>query len=316
MNIVKMFFGSHLYGTNTPESDRDYKGIFLPSKEQIYFGKVPKSIRSDTKKDPNAKNTPNDIDCEMYSLHYFLKMAFDGDTAAIDMLHCPKKLILESSPVWDEIVRNREKFYTKNLKTLVEYARGQAAKYGVKGSRLADAKNVLDFLNQFEPKVNDPKLKEIWDQLPEGPHISKLPADRRTGLRMYEVCNRKSQETAKACYCREMVQKFYDEYGHRAKDAAKNKGLDWKAISHAVRAGAQLKEILSRGTIKYPLAEAEFIRDVKLGKYSYFCIAIYLDDMVDKLEELNKKSSLPDKPDHQFWNNFLMETLDKWIMKN
>jgi RNA repair pathway DNA polymerase beta family len=29
--VVKMRFGSHLYGTATPESDLDLKGVYLPS---------------------------------------------------------------------------------------------------------------------------------------------------------------------------------------------------------------------------------------------------------------------------------------------
>jgi predicted nucleotidyltransferase len=29
-----MKFGSHLYGLNTPTSDVDYKGIFMPTLEQ------------------------------------------------------------------------------------------------------------------------------------------------------------------------------------------------------------------------------------------------------------------------------------------
>jgi predicted nucleotidyltransferase len=36
--IVKMKFGAHLYGTATSDSDLDYKGIFLPTKEQLLLG--------------------------------------------------------------------------------------------------------------------------------------------------------------------------------------------------------------------------------------------------------------------------------------
>jgi predicted nucleotidyltransferase len=32
--IVKTIFGSRLYGTNNEESDLDYKGIYLPTKEE------------------------------------------------------------------------------------------------------------------------------------------------------------------------------------------------------------------------------------------------------------------------------------------
>jgi len=42
--IVKMKFGSHLYGTATVDSDLDYKGVFLPSKKEVLLGKIHKSI--------------------------------------------------------------------------------------------------------------------------------------------------------------------------------------------------------------------------------------------------------------------------------
>lgn len=326
--IVLLPFGSSLYGTeitiddlnekeklepNNYLSDKDYKGIYLPTKEEIYNNTIQKSRKFNSKKDQNAKNTPDDIDCEIYSLQYFLKMALSGDTTAIDMLHCPEESWIKSSDIWNIMVKNRSKLYTKNLQTLVEYARGQAAKYGVKGSRLSDAKNVLDFLNQFNCDDNNPKLKDIWDQLPEGEYVYKLPPDQKTGLRMYEVCNRKTQETAKACYCKNMVQTFYDEYGERAKKASRNEGIDWKAISHAIRAGLQLEEIIVKGTLTFPLADREFIKKVKLARYSYFCVAIYLDCMIDKLEIMNRKSSLPLEPDHKFWNDFMISTIDKYV---
>ena len=39
--IVKMLFGSHLYGTQTPSSDTDYKGVAMPSVRDIALGRVP-----------------------------------------------------------------------------------------------------------------------------------------------------------------------------------------------------------------------------------------------------------------------------------
>lgn len=320
-------FGSVLYGTdvnindlNEKEklesdkylSDKDYKGVFIPTKEQMYNNKIPNSVRFNSKKDYGRKNNPDDVDCELYSIQYFLKMALDGDTAAMDLLHCPDELLLKTSDIWKNMVSNRSKFYTKNLKTLVDYARGQAAKYGVKGSRLSDAKIVLDFLNQFDPETN-PKMNEVWDKLPIGRNMNKLSSDPKTGIRMYEVCNRKYPETSRVCYCRNNIQKFYDEYGERAKKAANNEGVDWKAISHAVRAGSQLKEIIKNGTITFPLVDREFIKNVKLGRYAYYCVAIYLDCMLDELEDLNNKSSLPMEPDYKFWNDFLISTIDEYI---
>ena len=161
--IVKTIFGSHLYGTSTPESDKDFKGIFMPSKEQIFLGHIPKSYNKNTKKG-NEKNTSDDVDTEIYSLHYFIKLACEGQTVALDMLHAPDNMIIESSHIWRAIVKNKEKFYTKNLKAFIGYARRQASKYGIKGSRLNAAKKIMDILIDY--KYSDKKMKVVWDQLP------------------------------------------------------------------------------------------------------------------------------------------------------
>ena len=97
--IVKMKFGAHLYGTATSDSDLDYKGIFLPTKEQLLLGCVPKSHNYSTGKD-YSRNTKNDVDTELYSLHYFIKLACAGQTVAMDMLHAPDSMILKKSKIF------------------------------------------------------------------------------------------------------------------------------------------------------------------------------------------------------------------------
>jgi predicted nucleotidyltransferase len=69
--IVKMKFGAHLYGTATPDSDVDYKGIFLPTKEELLLGRVPKSHNYSTGRE-ESRNTKNDIDIELYSFYYLI----------------------------------------------------------------------------------------------------------------------------------------------------------------------------------------------------------------------------------------------------
>ena len=44
--IVKAIAGSHLFGTNTPESDIDYKGIYLPEPKDIILGKFKDQLKS------------------------------------------------------------------------------------------------------------------------------------------------------------------------------------------------------------------------------------------------------------------------------
>lgn len=43
--VVKIKFGSHLYGTNTPASDLDYKSVHIPDVDDILLQRVQSSIR-------------------------------------------------------------------------------------------------------------------------------------------------------------------------------------------------------------------------------------------------------------------------------
>jgi hypothetical protein len=306
--IVKMIFGSHLYGCATATSDKDFKGIFLPTKEQIYLGKIPKSYSTTPNKAAGEKNTVEDIDLEMYSLHYFIKLACEGQTVALDMLHAPKEMLIETSAIWDEIVNNREKFYTKNLKAFVGYARGQAAKYGIRGSRLNAADEVIDFLSKHEP-LN--RLSTVWGKLPINEHCRMLE-DSKDGIKQYQVCGKTIQDTSKVGYFKDIMQNFYDNYGSRAKLAAENKGIDWKAISHAFRAAYQVKQLLTENTIIFPLKEAAFLTKVKQGLLDYTTEASpELERLMDEVEVLSQNSTLPSKPDYRFWDRFIVETVEQ-----
>lgn len=310
-----MLFGSHLYGTSTIKSDTDYKGIFLPNKNDIILGNVPKSINSMTKTGTNAKNTANDVDTEIYSLHYFLHLACEGQTVALDMLHAPKNMILASSAVWDEIVRERHRFYTCNLQAFIGYARKQAAKYGIKGSRLSEAKMVYDYLaeNDLYPII---KMGDLWEELPTGDHIKFVTGGKKDyNEEFYQVCGKKMQKTAKVSTCMNILATFINSYGHRAMLAAENKGIDWKAISHAVRAAEQVLEVLKHNTITFPLKNAETILSIKNGELDYITeVAPLLESLMDEVETLSEKSKLPKKVDRKFWDNFLVRVVEDYVL--
>jgi len=304
--VVKMYFGFRLYGTATPESDTDVKGVFLPSLEQVLLNRVPRTFSTATKANPHDKNAPEDVDTDLYSLHYFIDLACAGETVALDMLHAPPGMLLQSSDLWDEIVGSREKFYTRNLKAFIGYARRQAAKYGVKGSRLASAKAVLAFLEELDPSA---PLSTVWDRLPLPEHVHHLGPN-PNGIREYQVCGKKFQETSKIEYILPTLRKFCHSYGDRARQAERNEGIDWKAVSHAIRAALQVKQILEEGTLTFPLREAAYLRAVKKGELHYQNeVAPRLDELMEEVEKLSAESSLPLKPDRRFWDDFILRTL-------
>ncbi len=304
--IVKIKFGSHLYGTTTSDSDVDYKGVFMPSKKEVLLGCIQKSHSHSTGND-ESKNTKNDIDVEMYSFHYFIKLACDGQTVAMDMLHAPEDMILQSSNIWKAIIKNRHKFYTKNLKSFIDYARRQASKYGIKGSRIKAALQVLGLLKKEDPSK---KMRKIWDKLPRIEHCYDIAPD-PNGMRQYQVCGKSFQESAKIGYVIPILEKFYNDYGQRARLAAENKNIDWKAISHALRAAYQTKEILTENNLIFPLRMAPFLMKVKQGKLDYLTeVGPVLESLMEEVEELSLRSTLPETVDRKFWDQFICDTVE------
>ena len=304
--VVEMVFGSHLYGTDTLESDRDYKGVVLPTREEVLLGKIPGTLSSSTGSG-SRKNIKTDVDRDWYSLHYFIKLCLAGETCVLDMLHAPEDMLIQTSPIWDRIIEDRSLFYTKSLNALVGYARKQAAKYGIKGSRVNAMQAAIDAL-QGDPEV---RLVDIWDSLPDGEHIHKLNEE---PYKFWQVIGKKFVERMKVGEVLRIVSENYEKYGARARDASENLNVDWKALSHAIRAAMEVIEIFEYGAITFPLKDAEYLRDVKQGKLDYEQeVAPALEALLDQCELLAASSDLPERVEQSFWDEFVCDIIGGYV---
>ncbi|QDH49260.1 hypothetical protein PHYNN_161 [Pantoea phage Phynn] len=313
--VMETVFGSHLYELHNEKSDRDYKGIFIPHPRDILLGTAPKAIDTSTG-DKGSKNTSDDVDRQMYSLKKFISLACDGDTVAIDMLHATDNKLIANSEVWQYIRANRWRFYTTELTGLFGYVRKQAAKYGVKGSRLAALREVYEVLQDTDDflQARTPceaccrrKVKDIVDHLPEN-EFCRFTKDEtmKSGCQeFYEVLGRKFQYTISVAEMKKSLYKLWDEYGERARQAEANEGIDWKALSHALRGGYQLISIFRDGDIVYPLQESEFIKQVKAGEVIFAAVQEELEKTMGEVERLAAVSNLPKQVDRDFWNDFV-----------
>lgn len=320
MNVIfESVFGSHLYGLSTENSDTDYKGIFIPDTKSIVLQKAPRNITHSTG-GQDSKNTAEDIDTEYFALHEFIKLALQGETVALDLLHSPKECTLKTSPVWEFIQENRWRFYTTDMRSYVGYVKKQAAKYGVKGTRLdalqmsiTEANEALCLSNTYDGEIdiNTIKLGDIMGYLPEDHYRSKVTDTKgEHTYHFYKVLDKKFQTTLRVTEYISILQGIYDSYGARAKEAQENKGIDWKALSHAIRGGYQLKEIYTTRDLKYPLKEREFLLAVKRGELDFNTqVKPELEKIVDEVEklavELEASNELPRRPDHKFWDDFV-----------
>lgn len=316
--ILEIKFGSHLYGTSTPSSDLDFKGIYLPTDREIVLGNYKKTITTSRPKQSGERNTKDDVDTELFSLDRFLELLCDGQTVALDMLFAPLSMYTHDAyEAWIMrfIQHNKHEFLSKNVNAFVGYARQQAAKYGIKGTRMDALKNTLDTLKPFESteyflKLNDIKYtleclvnenknlisleKEPLIEIVEinGPHGKPEPH--------LHVAGRKIPFHATVKYAKQIFNKVYEGYGQRSVKAQLDGGRDYKALSHAVRVNAEAKELLETGRITFPRPEADLLLKIKKNELPFDQVSEIIETGLSDLMVAQEKSTLREEPNRDF----------------
>lgn len=306
MIIMETAFGSHLYGTETPASDRDWKAVRIPSADEILLQRVKLTITDNTKANTAIKNAAGDVDRETWALHQFFKLVGEGQTVAMDALFStPAAWVREPHPVWLEIVANRHRLVSSKSASFLGYCRQQANKFGIKGSRMAAAEAVADLLASIHDHKPNAKLMDVAHMI-EPPlagmeHVEfvEVPTPSGGTIRHLSVCGRKAPYTSSLKGAAEMFARLFDQYGARARAAKNNEGIDWKALSHAVRVGTQAVELLTTGHVTFPRPEAQHLVAIKTGRMDYVVVAEWIERLLGDVETAAARSTLPAEPDRE-----------------
>lgn len=306
--IVEMRYGSHLYGTATPLSDRDQKGVYLPDARDILLQRVRATLGQPRQKAPGEKNAAGSVDREIYGLQHYLELLAEGQMVALDMLFAPDAAMMrEPSPLWREIQANAQRLVTRRTTSLLRYCRHQANRYGIMGPRLAAARQVLAMLAAAQSAHGTTArlaiaAGEITAFAATTGHASVLDLPMPGGalVRHLEVCGRKMPFTGSIKSARELIGRVVDAYGERARQAERNEGIDWKALSHAVRIGREALELLAAGRITLPLPCATEILAIKRGELPYETVSGTIETLLAEVETMASRSSLRDQPDLAF----------------
>ena len=292
--IARVLHGSRLYGTHSANSDWDYKGIFMPAREDILLGRI-----------PAVQNVDGECDEQWFSLHRFVELACQGQTVAIEMLYAPEECVEvnpEYADIWTSLVKNRQRFLTKEMKVFVGYARAQTNKYSLKGARLHKLRSVTNILDTFD----DESEFAVAANVLRANGLVEMERKNPQGLLEMQIGSKWYGETTAVRVVKENIGRQIARYGHRARDA--EGGPDWKALSHAYRVARQLQDLLRNGEIVFPLPYAQELLDIKHGVLRMEAIQDILERQLAFLEVEMSQSSLPNKVDGVFW--------DQWLLAN
>jgi hypothetical protein len=324
--IVEMRAGSHLYGTNTAQSDIDLKSVQVPSARDILLQRVKGVVVSSPPKARGERNAPGDVDRETFSLQRYLGLLADGQPLAIEMLFAPDAVMTAPpAPLWREIQANAPRLVSRRAHSFVGYCRQQASKFGARGARVAAVRAMLAVLAGAEARLgSSAKLERIAAELEPlaagGPdaieHVAliDIPAPGGGQLRHLEVAGRKTPYTASLKIARELLERLLAEYGKRSLEAERNEGVDWKALSHAVRVGREAVELLQTGRLTLPLPCAPHLLRIKLGQIPGEAVAEEIDRLLVAVKAAADASTLPETPDLTFIDELVAETHRRQIL--
>ncbi len=307
MNVLyTSLFGSKLYGTDTPESDTDYKAVFLPELRTLLRGVAIKNSVHSTGK-AFSKNGAEDEDFEYIPVQVFMRDFLGGQSYAIELAFNALQNPDDCHPAFHAMCQElTRKYLTSNVKAMTGYALNQAQKYGIKGTRL---NSLMEFARAVETHNVDSKAKlgsspelcqRLWELSAEDAHVrfqwyhgpkttdaSDLQDPAFSVLEKVFGLEISFEEAAGR------LEKMMSKYGARSYQARAASGSDWKAISHAMRVIDQAIDILEVGKLEFPLKHAAFYRDVKIGKYKWEYVSEVLQERLEKLENAKATTSLP-----------------------
>jgi hypothetical protein len=280
--IFKCKAGSHLYGTNTPLSDIDYRGVFIPD-ERYFYGCLLSTEQYEDKKNDET----------YFEIRKFLHLALDSNPNIIELLFVPEKMWEVATDEWLLIHQNRNLFLSKKAKyTFLGYAHSQFKRikthrnwllhpplkepapedYGLsRETRMSD-----DDLGAFESLQSQPNHIIVSEDLMKLVTKNKAYKNARREWDSYQTWKKnRNPERAK------LEEKF---------------GYDTKHASHLIRLISEGEELLLNGTITFPRPDAKYLLEIRSGALSYDQLYREMEVYEEKFEMYYKTSKLPDKP--------------------
>ena len=316
-------YGSKLYGTDNPNSDTDYKGVFIPSKESVLLKKDIEHYNFNSN-DSNTKNSKDDIDLQLFSLYKWFSLLKKGETGAMDILF---SLFREDTQVFNDpkftsvIMKNYKRFYNRNLHSFLGYCVGQSKVYNVRGERFNELHLFVEYFNNLAKEQRENKLESMYPLVEEmfskqkykyikfvSAPTSRGSGEAKDGIYI-EVLGKRFLGTVTIKYFSEKITEMEEQFGNRARASAK--GVDFKALSHAVRVIDEVEELIDDEFITFPLKNRVYVTSIKEGNEALEDVMDYIDQKLNTVQEKLENSSLPESSDETFMNELLLEWVEE-----
>jgi len=302
--ILEIRVGSHLYGTDTPTSDLDYSGIFLPTQELVFgFQRVEEVNLSFIDKDEAGKNTKNAVDRKLYEFRKFVKLAIENNPNIIEQLFVNEPNIVYINDVGRTLLAQKYKFpHLGLIKKFKGYAFSQKHKMIIRTDKFHELDSALNYLKGYTEQKD--LLIELKDKF--------LPFMKFTN----DYCVIGDLNLQKGIYVKKAVNMIEDrlsKVGNR-KSLITKYGFDTKFASNLIRLLLEGKELVSTGKIVFPLSYKDTLLEIKQGQWTINDVLDYAEQLEAEVEKAAEQSELPSKPRYDEIENFTINLLNHHLL--
>lgn len=313
-NIILLGLGgSYAYGTNVEDSDIDVRGVATLRPQEILTNQNFEQVEDKT------------TDTVVYSFNKIISLLSNSNPNVIELLGLKKEHYLYLNKVGQELIDNADMFLSKKAaQSFGGYAYAQLRRLDNLSNRTVSQSeqenhilhSILNAKWSFPSKYfnfeNDQIVLYIDDAIQED-FDTEIFMD--INLHHYPLRDYKGMWA-------EMnnIVKEYAKIGKRNLTAIEHNKLG-KHMMHLVRLYLMGIDILQDGKIiTYREKEHDLLMSVRNGDFLKDNIPTkefrdMVDDLQFKFEKAKEKSYLPDKPDYQRINNFMIKVNKEIIMK-
>jgi uncharacterized protein len=335
--LLEVISGSRAYGTETPESDTDLKGVFAQPVEGL-FG---------WERVPQINNESNDI--AFYEVGRFAELLSKNNPNLLEMLFTPADCVLFRHPLMDRFTPGMilsklccESFAGYAL-TQIGKARGLNKK--IVNPQPLERREILDFC--YVPEGQGSVPVRVWLErrglrqhdcgLTAVPHAggtyaifhaepgtyAGMSGPDSMDVRLSRI-ERGAEPVGWMVFNKDAFKKHCKDWGeyhewvaHRnearyAGTMAHGQGYDAKNLMHTFRLLDAAEEIARHHRLTVRTPNREWLLRVKSGAFSYEELVSQAEARVAGIQRLYEESTLPDEPDRAAIERVVVEIRKAW----